>query len=631
LIYLQLSGITKTYDANHLLKGIDLTVQRGDRIGLVGPNGAGKTTVLKIAKGDIPPQSGDISTARGIKVGYVSQEDEISSEYTLFLAMIESFTELLEIRSEMDKLEPRLAAGDRNDLAQYGELQLRWEALGGYNLDTDIKATLLGLGFNEDDLYRSVNSFSGGERNRAALARELLHAPDLLLLDEPTNHLDIESTVWLEQYLSSFDGAVVAVSHDRVFLDHIVTRIVELDHGYLETYHGNFSNFWTEREERRRLQLKKYLEQKEEIERIEDFIRRNIAGQKTRQAQSRRHNLSKLERLEAPTSDARKPKLSLEVSRRSFKSIVKVDDLAFGYGSRTLFSNVNFEIERGEKVGLIGKNGSGKSTLVKLLVEELEAEEGSIEIGRNVDFKYFDQELSDLDDEKTVIDTIWDIRPELEAYGLRSYLARFLFLGDDVFKEVKMLSGGEKKKLALARLLALPANFLILDEPTNHLDIGSLEALQDALLEYDGTILFISHDRHFLDRVAGRILAIRDGRVLDSPGNYSEFVRRFDVREEAPVDIEERIEKRVSYRQEKREKNIRSARRKRIKELESLICDQEGTIDHIERQLISEDNASDWEKLDQLEADKKAAEDHLDELVTEFYQLIEEEDETADS
>jgi ATP-binding cassette subfamily F protein 3 len=631
LIYLQLSGITKTYDANHLLKGIDLTVQRGDRIGLVGPNGAGKTTVLKIAKGDIPPQSGDISTARGIKVGYVSQEDEISSEYTLFLAMIESFTELLEIRSEMDKLEPRLAAGDRNDLAQYGELQLRWEALGGYNLDTDIKATLLGLGFNEDDLYRSVNSFSGGERNRAALARELLHAPDLLLLDEPTNHLDIESTVWLEQYLSSFDGAVVAVSHDRVFLDHIVTRIVELDHGYLETYHGNFSNFWTEREERRRLQLKKYLEQKEEIERIEDFIRRNIAGQKTRQAQSRRHNLSKLERLEAPTSDARKPKLSLEVSRRSFKSIVKVDDLAFGYGSRTLFSNVNFEIERGEKVGLIGKNGSGKSTLVKLLVEELEAEEGSIEIGRNVDFKYFDQELSDLDDEKTVIDTIWDIRPELEAYGLRSYLARFLFFGDDVFKEVKMLSGGEKKKLALARLLALPANFLILDEPTNHLDIGSLEALQDALLEYDGTILFISHDRHFLDRVAGRILAIRDGRVLDSPGNYSEFVRRFDVREEAPVDIEERIEKRVSYRQEKREKNIRSARRKRIKELESLICDQEGTIDHIERQLISEDNASDWEKLHQLEDDKKAAEDHLDELVTEFYQLIEEEDEAADS
>lgn len=631
MIYLQLSGITKTYDANHLLKGIDLSVQKGDRIGLVGPNGAGKTTILKIAKGEIPPQSGDISTTKGLKIGYVSQEDEISSEYTLFLAMIESFTELLDIKSEMDKLEPRLAAANEEDLTRYGELQLRWEALGGYNLDTDIKSTLIGLGFSEDDLYRSVNSFSGGERNRAAIARELLHAPDLLLLDEPTNHLDIESTVWLEQYLSTFAGAVVAVSHDRVFLDHVVTKIVELDHGYLETYHGNFTSFWTEREERRRLQLKKYLEQKEEIERIEDFIRRNIVGQKTKQAQSRRRSLGKLERLDAPTSDGRKPMLNLEVSRRSFKSIVKVENLTFGYSSRTLFSDVNFEIERGEKIGLIGRNGSGKSTLVKLLVEELQAEEGSIEIGRNVDVKYFDQELSDLDPVHSVIDTIWDIRPELEAYGLRSYLARFLFFGDDVFKGVKMLSGGEKKKLALAKLLALPANFLILDEPTNHLDIGSLEALQDALNEYDGTILFISHDRHFLDRVAERILAIRDEKLFDSVGNYSDFVARYDVKTEESVDVEEKLEKRVSYRQEKREKNIRSAHRKRIKELESLICDQEGTIDHIERQLISEENASDWEKLHQLEADKQAAETHLDELVTEFYQLIEEEDETTDS
>ncbi|MCK4857454.1 MAG: ABC-F family ATP-binding cassette domain-containing protein [candidate division Zixibacteria bacterium] len=628
MIYLQLSRISKSYDNIPLLSDVDLTIQKGDRVGLVGPNGVGKTAILKIARGDILPDAGTLSLARDIKVGYLSQEDKITSDYTLFLAMIESYHELLEIKSEMDELQPHLSAGAAADLSRYGELQLKWEHLGGYSFETDIKNTLVGLGFNETDLYRPVKSFSGGEKNRAALARILLHKPDLLLLDEPTNHLDIESTIWLEEYLASFAGAVLLVSHDRILLDHVTNKIVELEDGRLELYHGNFSRFWQERAERRRLRLKQYLEQKEEIARIEDFIRRNIAGQKTKQAQSRRRSLGKMEQLHAPITDSKKPALNLEVSRRSYLSILEVDNLTFGFGERTLFDQISFKIERGEKVGLIGPNGSGKSTLVRLIIKDLETASGTITVGRNVDIEYFDQELAALDPELSVLDTIWNVRPDFEAFQLRSYLARFLFVGEDVFKLVKMLSGGEKKKLALAQILAHPANFLILDEPTNHLDIASLDALQESLREYNGTLLFISHDRHFLDKVATRIIAISNRMIIDRPGNYSEFVAYQSKKQTLPVTAKKG--KRDAYHSEKREKNMRSARRKRIKELELLIREEEAQIERSKAQLVSEEYASDWEKLNAIAAAKKEQEARLNAYMKEYYRLREE-DETADS
>lgn len=625
MIYLQLNDIHKTFNEQVVLAGASLTVKPGDRIGLVGPNGVGKTTLLHVAMGEIHPESGIVQLPREVRLGYVSQQDEISSEFTLLLAMIESRTELLQLKEAMDELSPKLAAADPAVLTAFGELQQKWEHLGGYNLEADIKATLLGLGFSEDDLFRPVNTFSGGERNRAALARALLQKPDLLLLDEPTNHLDIESTVWLEGYLSSFPGALVVVSHDRVFLDQVANRIVELEKGVLTLYHGNFSQYWAERAERRELQLKHYLEQKAEIERIEDFIRRNIAGQKTGQAQSRRHALTKLDRLDAPGGSRKDMALRLEASRRSYQSVLEVQQVSFDYDNRELLRNVSFRIERGEKVGLIGRNGSGKTTLLKLVMEQLQTENGAIEVGRNVDLRYFDQELSELVPEQTVLDTIWEVRPEYEAFQLRSYLARFLFFGEDVFKQVKTLSGGEKKKLALARLLAEPANFLILDEPTNHLDVNSLEALQQALLEYDGTLLFVSHDRHFLDQVAGRILAIETGRLHDRPGNYSEYAAwreaQHPVHEKA-----DKTDKRDSYKLEKREKNIRSARRKRIRELEQLIPEQEAQIMGLQAQFEDPANASDWERLARLEEKKLVAQAEKDQLETEYLRLVEEDE-----
>ncbi|MFH2055394.1 MAG: ATP-binding cassette domain-containing protein [bacterium] len=629
MIYLQLADIHKSFHEQVVLAGASLSVKQGDRIGLVGPNGVGKTTLLHIAMENLHPDSGVVQRPREVRLGYVSQQDEISSEFTLLLAMIESQTELLQVKEAMDELAPQLAGGEQSVLAAYGELQQQWEHLGGYNLEADIKATLLGLGFSEDDLYRSVNTFSGGERNRAALARALLKKPDLLLLDEPTNHLDIESTVWLEGYLSSFAGALVVVSHDRVFLDQVVNKIAELEKGVLTLYHGNFSRYWEERAERREQQLKQYLEQKAEIERIEDFIRRNIAGQKTRQAQSRRHALTKVERLDAPSGDQKNMALRLAASRRSYQSVLEVEDVSFDYDNRELLRDVGFRIERGEKVGLIGRNGSGKTTLLKLIMEQLPSAEGSIEIGRNVDLRYFDQELSDLVPEQTVLDTIWDVRPEYEAYQLRSYLARFLFFGEDVFKQVKTLSGGEMKKLALARLLAEPANFLILDEPTNHLDINSLEALQRALLDYDGTLLFVSHDRHFLDQVASRILAIEAGQLHDRPGNYSNYINWRESRQPQRERID-KTDKRDSYRLEKREKNIRSARRKRIKELESLIPEQEARIMGLQAQFEDPANASEWEKLARREEMKREAQAEKDKLETEYLRLVEE-DEAAGS
>ncbi len=629
MIFLQFSGIKKTYNNAELLKGIDLSVVRGERIGLVGPNGVGKTTLLKIALGQVLPDDGSVTLSNRIKLGYVSQEDEIASDYSLFLAMLESYSEMLKIKSELDDLELAVADGSEKSLQRYGQLQHQWEMMGGYNLDTVIKSTLVGLGFCESEFHRPISSFSGGERNRASLAKVLLLQPDLLLLDEPTNHLDIESTVWLEEYLQTFEGALIVVSHDRVFLDHVVNKIVELDHGLLETYHGNFTAYCDERNERRRLQLKHYLQQQEEIENIQDFIRRNLAGQKTKQAQSKRLALSKLERLESPTSEVKRAAINLQVSRRAYQSILKVDNLSFGFGNTLLFQDIGFEIERGEKVGMIGRNGAGKSTLVKLLVGQLEPWEGTVEIGRNVDSEYVDQELSILNQNDSVLDTIWDIQPQWDAFQLRSHLARFLFFGEDVFKYVRMLSGGERKKLALARLLATPANFVILDEPTNHLDIGSREVLEESLREYEGTVLFISHDRFFLESVAQRILALHEGKLHDWRGKYSEFAEKIKT---IPLKSEavDKSQKREERKQERRQKNIGTARKRRLKELEEEIATLEKDIDSLQTQLLDERHASDWEKLASLGQEQNEKRALLDKCMSEYYQLIEE-DETADS
>jgi len=629
LIFLQFSGIKKTYNNTELLKGIDLSVVRGERIGLVGPNGVGKTTLLKIALGQVLPDGGSVTLSNRIKLGYVSQEDEIASDYSLFLAMLESYSEMLKIKAELEDLELAVADGSEKSLQRYGELQHQWEMMGGYNLDTVIKSTLVGLGFSESEFHRPISSFSGGERNRASLAKVLLQQPDLLLLDEPTNHLDIESTVWLEEYLQAFAGALIVVSHDRVLLDHVVNKIVELDHGLLETYQGNFTAYCDERNERRRLQLKHYLQQQEEIENIQDFIRRNLAGQKTKQAQSKRLALSKLERLESPTSEVKRAAINLQVSRRAYQSILRVDNLSFGFGNTLLFQDIGFEIERGEKVGMIGRNGAGKSTLVKLLVGQLEPWEGTVEIGRNVDSEYVDQELSILNQNDSVLDTIWDIQPQWDAFQLRSHLARFLFFGEDVFKYVRMLSGGEKKKLALARLLATPANFVILDEPTNHLDIGSREVLEESLREYEGTVLFISHDRFFLESVAQRILALHEGKLHDWRGKYSEFAEKIKT---IPLKGEavHKSQKREERKQERRQKNLGTTRKRRLKELAEEISALEKDIDSLQTQLLDERHASDWEKLASLGQQQNEKRALLDKCMSEYYQLIEE-DETADS
>lgn len=626
MIYLQLNDIHKAFgEEAALLDGISLQVVKGDKFGLVGPNGAGKTTILKIVLGDVLADYGTVTLSPQAKLGYVSQEDELKSDYPLFLAMLESHTELLELKSEMESLEPQVAAGDEKILERYGNLQQKWELKGGYTLDSNIKNVLAGLGFAESDFNRQIRNFSGGERNRAELAKVLLHSPDLLLLDEPTNHLDIESTVWLEEYLQRFEGALIVVSHDRVFLDHVVNKVVELNHGKLELYHGNFTTYCEERSERRRLQYKKYLEQQEEIERIQDFIARNIAGQKTKQAQSRRRALSRMERIDAPTADSKKARFKMQASRRSYQSILEVENLSFAYGDRVLFSDLDFKLERGQKVALIGRNGTGKTTLIKAIVGQLKGYEGTVEIGKNVDLEYFDQDLAMLNHDDRVIDTIWDIQPHWDAFTLRSHLARFLFFGDDVFKQVKMLSGGEKKKLALAWLLALPANFIILDEPTNHLDLGSREVLEEALGNYEGTVLVVSHDRYFLDSVARRILALENGRLIDFQGNYSQYVehkKRFDTPE---MDSGKEKRKR-DYKEERRLKNLATARKRKIRELEERVESLEEEIEQMKKDQNDDVHADDWEKLSELAEKQRRKQGELDQVMWEYYELLEDDE-----
>jgi len=524
----RLSDVHKSYGTQDVLRGASFQINPGEHVGLVGRNGAGKTTLFRVVTGEETPDRGDVVRMRALRLGLLEQHVDFQPGATVHESALSAFGHLQQIEHEMHELEHRMAeATDDLDavLERYSDLQHRFEREGGFEYSARAESILLGLGFARESWGLDVDKLSGGQMNRLGMARLLLAEPDVLLLDEPTNHLDVNGVEWLEEFLSAYKSAYVIVSHDRYFLDRTCRRIIEVEAGRATSYNGNYTAFLAEREERREAQRRAYENQQHMIAKTEDFIRRNLAGQKTKQAKSRRTMLQRMDRVEAVRSDAPQGNFQLKNVERTGNQTLVVKDLAVGYPDTVLAAGITFTLMRGEALGVIGPNGSGKTTFVKTVLGKLPPLDGESRWGTKVQIGYYAQQLDDLDARNEIIQELRRVAPSTVTAGeLRTFLAQFLFTGDDVYKKVIDLSGGEKGRLALAKLIYSRVNVLVLDEPTNHLDIPSREALEEALDSYDGTIITISHDRYFLDRISTQILALDGaGGAEHYDGDYTEY------------------------------------------------------------------------------------------------------------
>ncbi len=545
-----LSNVARSFGPNDIFSGISATIPHDARIALVGPNGVGKTTLLNLIVGLDTPTAGSVHRARGLRIGFLPQRPELSGEHTLWEEMLRVFAPLREMEDRMAELESQMACYGQDDdlLDRYGQLQLRYEHAGGFEYEHRIRAVLTGLGFTESEYPRPLTKLSGGERTRALLGRLLLESPDLLVLDEPTNHLDIDAVEWLEGFLRSFSGAVLVVSHDRYFMDRVMSTIWEMEFGRMEIYRGNYSHYVQQREERHERLRKEYEAQQAFIRKEMEYIRRNIAGQRTRQAKGKLRRLQRLmggsNRLDAGGSDNwlierpqeyRQMRMRLEAAMRSGDKVLMTHDLAVGYpDGEALFTVPDITLYRGEVAALIGPNGAGKTTLLKTLLGRLQPKSGRLRLGAGVQIGYFAQGHEELNPDNSILDEILTVK-QMPISQARRYLATYLFSGDDVFRPIRTLSGGERGRVALAKLALSGANFLLLDEPTNHLDIPSQEILQDVLEDFDGTILMVSHDRYLIDALATQVWVARPGEMTVFEGPYAAYIAVRDGKE-APDD-----------------------------------------------------------------------------------------------
>jgi ATP-binding cassette subfamily F protein 3 len=604
-------NICKKFNGQVIFDDVSFTVQTGDRIGLVGSNGIGKTTLFEIMVGKLEVDSGVITRSKACTISYIEQDKTEYFDLSLFDFAASARADLLQMRQEITTLQEHLSASphDERNLAHLGQLQSDFEHNGGFTFESEIRAVLEGLGFESNRFSEPLKNFSGGEKNRAALARALAGKTNLLLLDEPTNHLDIDSTAWLEEYLANSDKSYLIVSHDRAFLTATVEKVWEIHFGKVEFYWEGFEKYLTERSDRKRIYEHRYKHQQEEIKRIEEFVRRNIAGQKTRQAQSKLKYLNRIKRLPPPKNDGQAATIPMRSSGRSYSHVLSVEALTLGYGEATVLEEVGFDIYRGNKVGLIGRNGAGKTTLLRSLIGELAPLSGEIKLGANVDVAYFDQELADLDPEATVLDSLWEMDPTAEMGTIRSFLARFGYTGEDCLKLVASLSGGEKTKLSLARLLYHPANFLIFDEPTNHLDLDSREALEQALKDYEGSCLIVTHDRYFLNQVVDRIFYLNNGCLSIYDGDYAYFREKTAVAE-TPVKIKDPKHKEAYMSFKEKSKRLARHRRK-IQNTRSQIADLERELHQLEEDIHFNIPKTAWERLHEASQRKHEIEERI--------------------
>ncbi|MBL8181404.1 MAG: ABC-F family ATP-binding cassette domain-containing protein [Blastocatellia bacterium] len=620
----RLSDITKSYGGNEILRGVSFQVNVNEKVGLVGRNGAGKTTVFRILTGKESADSGDVIKMNGLKLGLLDQHVDFESGDTVHTAALSAFKEIHDIEAEMRRLEHRMATDYSEEiLNKYADLQNAFELADGFTYAARAEAILQGIGFDRDMWDHDASMLSGGQKNRLGMVRMLLSGADVLLLDEPTNHLDVHAVEWLEEFLKTYDKSYVVISHDRYFLDRTTNRVIEIDRGQAVTYKGNYSDYLVERELRREQQQREYENQQSLINKTEEFIRRNLEGQKTKQAKSRRNMLERMERLEAVQSEKHGGSFKLKNVERTGNNVLMTEELAIGYGDKVLASGINISLHRGGVLGVIGGNGTGKTTLLKTLLGEIREIDGKILWGTKVNIGYYSQSLDDLHDGNTVLLELKRIAPMVESVVLRSFLARFLFFGEDVDKPVTALSGGEKGRLALAKLIYSQKNVLILDEPTNHLDIPAREALESALDEYPGTIITVSHDRFFLDRIASQMLSFEDnGHVLDYLGNYTEFhdwrearlkAGSLNFNEKKTVEPKKQVGSNSGL-----SKNQQLQLEKRIAEIEKLIPDLESQISDLNAQMSQPEIAADFTRLNELTDKLKQTEEEVQQLYSEW-------------
>lgn len=618
MLLLQTVNVVRRFGAETLFHKINLQVQTNSRVALVGRNGAGKTTLLKIIAGINPPDDGIVSLNKGTTLGYLAQDQGLDSQQSIWGELDGVFASLHQQEAQIHALEQKISqlstadADYETTLKTYDQLQHDFSSKGGFTYEARIRGVLHGFHFEEPDYQTPINTLSGGQKTQIALAKLLLQAPDILILDEPTNHLDMDILAWLEDYLKSYSGALLVVSHDRYFLDHVVSEVYDLDQRELTHYSGNYSQFMTVKAANLKTKWKQFEQQQTQINKLEDFVNRNIVrASTTKRAQARRKQLDKMDRLEQPTTDDSSIHFALTAARQSGNIVLQVADAKIGYDNQILAAPVNFEVRNHQRIAIIGPNGIGKSTLLKSILAKTELLDGQVKLGANVQVGYYDQEQQVLHPKKTVLAEIWDDHPTVNEQDIRSLLGSFLFVGDDVFKLVHELSGGEKARLQLTKLAFEHANFLILDEPTNHLDIDSREVLEQAINEFDGTVLFVSHDRYFINQVATDILALHPTGITHYSGNYDDYLTQLaktkqttDTTISSPKQPSSQTEYQLSKEKQKEQRKLE----RQVTKLEDELTQLEENKQSIETQMAQPDVFSDANKLADLQAKLSAIE-----------------------
>lgn len=634
MILMQLKNIVKSFAGQMLLKNVHMEVKTNDKIAIVGRNGAGKSTILKMMTGEIGYDEGEIFTAKGIEIGYLSQHNGLESDQTIWDEMLSVFADLIEEEKELQEIASRveqLSATDHYDerlMLEYSNRQESFAENGGYRFKSDIKGVLKGLGFQETDFNLGINHLSGGQKTRLALGKLLLTKPELLILDEPTNHLDIATLSWLENYLNNYDGAIVIVSHDRYFLDRIVHIVYNVANQQTTKYPGTYTKFLQIRAQNYESDLKNYEKQQQEIKELEDFVARNIARASTsKRAQSKRKQLEKMNRLDKPFKDDAQSSFSFQVAKTSGNDVLHVSDFSHYHPgeSRPLFSNLSFHVNRGQRMALIGENGIGKTTLLEAIMESNE----SIRLGANVEIGYYAQEQELLQPKNTILEEVWSDFPHIEEQNIRTVLGNFLFTADDVFKSIQTLSGGEKARVALAKLMLKNANLLILDEPTNHLDLASKEVLEGALLQFKGTILFVSHDRYFINKLADEILELKSNGGTVYLGNYDYYLEKLAEKdailelEKRPASQEDRqsTKQQLSFAEQKKQQSEDRKIQRQIEKLENEIEALEEKLTSIEQTMTDPDILQDHEQLLELTKEAEETRAKVDETMEAWAEL----------
>ncbi|MEC0273291.1 ABC transporter ATP-binding protein [Peribacillus frigoritolerans] len=639
MILLQINQLSKYYGAELILSNMKLEVQNKDRIALVGRNGAGKSTLLKIIAGQLSHDGGEIIKPKGVTIGYMAQDTGLESELTIWDEMLTVFTDLIEQEKELRRLESDMARPDifenetvyQKVLNEYDTLMVAFKEKGGYQYEADIRSVLHGLQFADFDYSTPISTLSGGQKTRLALGKLLLRKPDILILDEPTNHLDIETLSWLEQYLQGYQGAVLIVSHDRYFLDKVVNLVYEISRNNMKKYHGNYSSYLEGKAEDYERDMKLFEKQQGEIEKLRDFVQRNITrASTTKRAQSRRKQLEKMDVLDKPHGDEKSANFSFQIERQSGNEVLHLQDLAIGYEGETVSRNINSRMTKGESIALVGPNGVGKSTLLKTIISKLPALSGDFRFGTNVEVSYYDQEQANLVSNKRVLNELWDDYPLKPEKDIRTVLGNFLFSGDDVLKTVSTLSGGEKARLALAKMMMQKGNFLILDEPTNHLDLDSKLVLENALIDYPGTILFVSHDRYFINRIATKVIELSKDGNEEFLGDYDYYLEK--KQEQAEIQALEQqdqaktldaaVEK-TNYKIDKEAKKAERQRKRRIEEIEAAMELLETEINEYNDLLCDPNVFQDHEKVMEVQTKLDHAQERLDQLIEEWAELEE--------